>query len=100
MYTGVGQYNLTRTYKYTLGYDKEFVIFREKYFDGKDTKPLYRNPWKGVIPLNGTDATMFHPQFTREEEPWVYLDDLFHTGKFVYHGDKRYHDKMTAYRFT
>lgn len=61
---------------------------REKYFDGKKISWKYRNPWKQMTVLNGTDALSFHPILKKEENPWIYLDDLYRTGSFVYQSTK------------
>lgn len=62
----------------------------EPYFDGKDVTTRYRNPWKERIPLNGTDAFSFNPVFSKSDNPWIYLDDLFRTSPFQYYNSTSY----------
>lgn len=98
MYTGVDNYTMTRQFKTVSGSDRSIILMREPYFDGKEVSMRIRNPWKGEVPLNGTDALSFAPQETPENVIWAYLDDLYRTTAFKYNSTKNYH-KLKAYRF-
>ncbi len=72
---------------------------REKYFDGKNITLRERDPWKNKIKLNGTDALSFKPFVKKEEQLWVFLDDLYHLGGFSYYDNKLYYGKLNTYRY-
>lgn len=72
---------------------------REKVFDGEKEIYEIRNPWKIDIVLNGTDAMTFNPLINKTSEPWLFLDDLYRTGQFVYYSTLKY-NKLKVMRFT
>jgi hypothetical protein len=78
---------------------KSHISLREPYFDGNSTYWTYRNPWRKVIPLNGTDGATFHPSFSSTEKPWGFVDDLSVTGTFYYLHSKDYFGKLSPHRF-
>lgn len=98
MYTGKGDYKLTRAFKTVAGYNQSYIMMKEPYFDGKDTTMKFRNPWRDYVVLNGTDALSMNPDVSPKDILWAYLDDLFRTCSFTYNSTKNF-NKLTAHRF-
>ena len=71
---------------------------REPYFDGKNVTTAYRNPWKEMAPLNGTDSISFSPNLDKNTKPWAFLDDISRNGGFHYHNTQSYKG-LTLLRF-
>lgn len=97
-YTGVEDITQVRQYTKAFGYKDRYIMFYTPYFDGKEIQMSYQNPWKIFVDLNGTDSMSFSPGITKESELWVFVDDLYRTGKFIYYKTKNY-DGVSVYRY-
>jgi len=98
MRAGSNDSSKVRDYLSVFGYSNNNIVFREKYFDGKNVVTSFRNPWKEWVALNGTDAMTFHPGFNKDDKPKAFLDDLLRNAKFHYN-DTVVHNGLTTYRY-
>ena len=77
LFTGSGNINKVRDYHSI--YNRTYITFSGKYFNGNFTEDAYFNPWKSEIPLKGTDGNQNPPNF--KDSSFIYVIDVFKAGK-------------------
>lgn len=98
--TGAKNSSDTRMYKSVMGYDKQKIVLREKYFDGRNMDTYkFRSPWRNLSDLFGTDALQFPPNVNKDTKLSCYLDQIYRSGDFIFNKSKKYQG-MDILRFT
>jgi hypothetical protein len=99
MYTGNGDINKLRTYYQVWG--KPYISVRNPDFNGNTSSWLYTTPYRGNVPLKGTDGTLSRPDLDdgNVQDLWVYIDTLFRWMKISKTGDVKSYAGVDTYRF-
>lgn len=96
--TGEDDYMLIRDYALWLN-STEVLVWTQDYTSLTQLEPAPYAPWPEPEVLRGTDGMQFNPLLKKDEQIWVFVNDLSRCGPFDYsHTDDTYpHLKTLIY---